>query len=256
MRIVEIVRFAETFLESPFVLLGIALVTETADIQLDLVGWRRVLWIFLHILYKSPGTLCITAIGIPSPAMQVWLLEPRSSYLQPSTFPSITERLGALISWFRTVRPHMTHSHLCQWQWLHRNPQEDHNISLETQVHHHLELSIERYLRGESSYPSRTTYWDQRNNTCSVSDSTFMMRFLTGVTSVIIGTSRPATTDYFRMSLRTNGPAVSVPIPTASPAPGLLISGRCATLTTNRLRSANKLCRWKTLWLVRLAPDF
>ena len=41
LRIVGIVRFAETFRKFPFVLLGNALVPEPADIQPNSVGWRH-----------------------------------------------------------------------------------------------------------------------------------------------------------------------------------------------------------------------
>ena len=42
-KIVGIVRFNETFRKYPFVLLGNALVSETANIQSNLVGWRHLM---------------------------------------------------------------------------------------------------------------------------------------------------------------------------------------------------------------------
>ena len=115
LRIVGIVRFAETFHKFPPVLLGNTLVLQTADIEPNLVGSGHLTRLEPEersheksvvilgklsapkepaVMDKFPATayeyladlfLSITAIGIPSPAVQLRLLEPKSSY---SLFPT------------------------------------------------------------------------------------------------------------------------------------------------------------------------
>ena len=121
LRVVGIVRIAETFRKLPFILLGNALVPEAADIQPKSLGWRHLTRLEPYfqdsheksvvgpgklgapkdpaVMDKSPATAykymvdllpCTTGIGIPSPAVQVRSLEPRSSYPQ---FPFFSRKV-------------------------------------------------------------------------------------------------------------------------------------------------------------------
>ena len=117
----RIVKTARTFRKFSVVLSN-SLVPETADIQPNLAGWRRLVGLepyFLGshenyvvglgkfgapkdtaVVDKSPATAytymvdlfpCTSGIGIPSPAVQVWSQEPRSSYPQSPTLCEVKE---------------------------------------------------------------------------------------------------------------------------------------------------------------------
>ena len=120
-------KSARGFLSSPkliasshFVLLSNILIPETADVQRNLVGWCDLTGLELYsqgsyekpvvgsgklggskisaVLDKSPDTAyecmidllrCTTAIGVPSPVVQVRSLEPVSIYHQPLIFREV-----------------------------------------------------------------------------------------------------------------------------------------------------------------------
>ena len=117
------------FLRVPLVLLGNALVPETADIQPNSVAGRKLTRLASYfqgshkkcvvvpgklgapkdpaVLDKSPETAyeyvvdlfpCTIAIGILTPAVQVRPLKPRSSYPQSPPFRKVKEHRGGFIS--------------------------------------------------------------------------------------------------------------------------------------------------------------
>ena len=93
---------------------------------------------------------CTTAIVIPSLAVQIRTLEQRSSCLRTRLFAkswSIVE--------LSFIDPEPCGPTQDSYPSL---PVKDYKgILLETRVHHHLELGVERFLHREFTYPSRST---------------------------------------------------------------------------------------------------
>ena len=117
--------------------------------------------------------------------------------------------------------------------------QDDQIIILGKRVHHQLELGVERFLLGEYFYSSRSIPKDQRNKTQSMGDS--QSHDTLGDKCDLSNHKDQSVCDghrhSFKMPLRTAGLVVSLPTLTDPSAP--MTSEKTATLTRNRLSSAD-----------------